>query len=173
MTCLDHMCIVGWPKLLKIFVFVFAFAFAFAFVFVFVFVFVFAFVFFFFFFCADCVHFFVTSKLQCNVTCFLRICYMMSQAGHAVTMLSEQYRMHPAISAWPSLFFYQGKLSDATSALPGAGASRAADFHKRPCFPPLAFFDCRRAGLLLNLLLGYLTCVGNFPAWKMSGQPGV
>ena len=65
------------------------------------------------------------------------------QAGYPVTMLSEQYRMHPAISAWPSLFFYQGKLTDGTSALPGAVASRAADFHKRPCFPPLAFFDCQ------------------------------
>lgn len=88
------------------------------------------------------------------LTTVLHVCYMLLhlyymsvthviQAGHAVTMLSEQYRMHPAISAWPSLFFYQGKLSDATSALPGAVASRAADFHKRPCFPPLAFFDCR------------------------------
>ena len=58
-------------------------------------------------------------------------------------MLSEQFRMHPAISAWPSLFFYQGKLMDGTSALVGAVASRAADFHQRPCFAPLAFFDCR------------------------------
>lgn len=65
------------------------------------------------------------------------------QSGYLVTMLSEQYRMHPAISAWPSLFFYQGKLTDGTSANPGAAASRAADFHKRPCFPPLAFFDCQ------------------------------
>jgi len=65
------------------------------------------------------------------------------QAGYSATMLSEQYRMHPAISAWPSLFFYQGKLTDGTSALPGAVVSRAADFHKRPCFPPLAFFDCQ------------------------------
>ncbi|KAL0017843.1 hypothetical protein WJX77_008034 [Trebouxia sp. C0004] len=68
----------------------------------------------------------------------------LQQAGYPVTMLSEQYRMHPAISAWPSLFFYQGKLIDGTSALPGAVASRAADFHKRPCFPPLAFFDCQQ-----------------------------
>ncbi|KAL0045065.1 hypothetical protein WJX82_006977 [Trebouxia sp. C0006] len=68
----------------------------------------------------------------------------LQQAGYPVTMLSEQYRMHPAISAWPSLFFYQGKLTDGTSALPGAVASRAADFHKRPCFPPLAFFDCQQ-----------------------------
>lgn len=51
--------------------------------------------------------------------------------------------MHPAISAWPSLFFYQGKLKDGTSALAGAVASRAADFHRKSCFAPLAFFDCR------------------------------
>ncbi|KAA6418527.1 MAG: hypothetical protein FRX49_11473 [Trebouxia sp. A1-2] len=68
----------------------------------------------------------------------------LQQADYPVTMLSQQYRMHPDISAWPSLFFYQGKLTDGTSALPGAVSSRAADFHQRSCFPPLAFFDCQR-----------------------------
>lgn len=55
-------------------------------------------------------------------------------------MLSEQYRMHPLISAWPSRFFYEGRLVDGERTTP---ASCAADFHSRPCFPPLAVFDCR------------------------------
>ncbi len=32
------------------------------------------------------------------------------QAGYPLCMLRQQYRMHPAISAWPSAFFYQGEL---------------------------------------------------------------
>ena len=66
------------------------------------------------------------------------------QAGMPVCMLQEQYRMHPAISAWPSRFFYRGRLSDAESV---QGRIRAAAFHKQSCFPPLAFYDCRCASL--------------------------
>jgi len=29
-----------------------------------------------------------------------------------VAMLTEQYRMHPDISAFPSKFFYEGKIQD-------------------------------------------------------------
>ncbi|GAB4823482.1 hypothetical protein N2152v2_010528 [Parachlorella kessleri] len=65
-------------------------------------------------------------------------------AGYPVCLLSEQYRMHPAIAAWPSAFFYDGRLTDAPGVAPGpAGAGgRAAPWHAMPCFPPLAFFDC-------------------------------
>ena len=58
----------------------------------------------------------------------------------SVSLLAEQYRMHPAISAWPSSYFYAGYLKDAPAVL---GNSRSAPFHQTPCFPPLAFFDCR------------------------------
>ena len=30
-------------------------------------------------------------------------------------MLTEQYRMHPDISAWPSHYFYDGRITDAAS----------------------------------------------------------
>ena len=32
------------------------------------------------------------------------------EAGITSKLLDVQYRMHPAISAWPSAFFYQGGL---------------------------------------------------------------
>ena len=66
------------------------------------------------------------------------------QAGYPVTLLSEQHRMHPAIAVWPSTFFYQGQLVTARSL--ADGKARRADFHSQPCFPPLAFFDCRQEG---------------------------
>jgi superfamily I DNA and/or RNA helicase len=54
-------------------------------------------------------------------------------------MLREQYRMHPAISAWPSRWFYSGRLLD------GAGVdatSRGAPFHASPWRGPLVVWDC-------------------------------
>lgn len=62
------------------------------------------------------------------------------QAGWPVVMLSEQYRMHPAIKAWPARYFYDDRLVDGGTVVSG-GCS--ADFHSKACFPPLAFFDCR------------------------------
>ena len=79
------------------------------------------------------------------------------QAGYPVTLLSEQHRMHPAIAAWPSTFFYQGKLVTARSL--ADGKARRADFHSQPCFPPLAFFDCRQAGAAKDLPLCLLFTV--------------
>ena len=55
--------------------------------------------------------------------------------------------MHPVISAWPSRFFYAGRLSDAESV---QGRGRAAAFHRQSCFPPLAFYDCRCAFLTVQ-----------------------
>lgn len=55
--------------------------------------------------------------------------------------------MHPAISAWPSAFFYEGQIADAPGVLPGPGVGgRAAPWHAAPCFPPLAFWDCLEVG---------------------------
>ena len=61
-----------------------------------------------------------------------------------VCMLTEQYRMHPAISAWPSQHFYQGLLVDAESV---QGQGKAASFHQQQSFPPLALYDCRWTAL--------------------------
>lgn len=60
-----------------------------------------------------------------------------------VVMLSEQYRMAPAISAFPSRFFYDSRLIDgagtANKALtPGKGSAYLQEF---------AVFDCRSARL--------------------------
>ena len=66
-----------------------------------------------------------------------------------VCMLTEQYRMHPAISAWPSQHFYQGLLVDAESV---QGEGKAAGFHKQRCFAPLALYDCRWTTLTVHLV---------------------
>jgi hypothetical protein len=70
------------------------------------------------------------------------------QAGYPVVLLQQQYRMHPAISAFPASFFYGGKLLDAPAVLPdapggGAASGRSAPWHARAALPPLAFWDCR------------------------------
>ena len=77
----------------------------------------------------------------------------LQQAGYPLCLLRQQYRMHPAISAWPSSFFYSGQLQDAAAVVVppsgggggGGGGGRSAPWHERPCFPPLAFWDCREA----------------------------
>ena len=81
----------------------------------------------------------------------------LQQAGCPLCLLRQQYRMHPAISAWPSAFFYSGQLQDAAavSALPsGGGGGRSAPWHERPCFPPLAFWDCQEASAGADCLAG-------------------
>lgn len=70
---------------------------------------------------------------------YLRLSVMAVQAGRRVMMLSEQYRMHPAISSWPSTYFYDSLLRDGEGITP---LTRRATFHDHPCFPPFAFFDC-------------------------------
>ena len=55
-----------------------------------------------------------------------------------VVMLSEQYRMAPAISAFPSRFFYESRLVD------GAGTrDRALATSTGPAYlQTFAIFDC-------------------------------
>ncbi|KAG1653968.1 hypothetical protein FOA52_008664 [Chlamydomonas sp. UWO 241] len=60
----------------------------------------------------------------------------LQRAGCRVTMLQQQYRMHPAISAFPSQFFYSGRLMDGVSE-----SDRAAPFHTHPLLAPLAVID--------------------------------
>lgn len=54
-------------------------------------------------------------------------------------MLDTQYRMHPAIAAFPSREFYAGALLDA----PGMAERMAAPWHKFAGLGPLAFYDVR------------------------------
>ncbi|KAI8464074.1 MAG: AAA domain-containing protein [Monoraphidium minutum] len=65
----------------------------------------------------------------------------LERCGWPVVMLRQQYRMHPAISAWPGRWFYDGRLSD------GAGvdaSSRGAPFHGRAggARGPFVVWDC-------------------------------
>ena len=64
------------------------------------------------------------------------------QGGMPVAMLSEQYRMDPAISAFPASFFYGSQLQDHASVVQRAAAG---DLPGKGYFRALAFFDCRHA----------------------------
>ncbi|MEW5304818.1 MAG: hypothetical protein WDW36_007402 [Sanguina aurantia] len=58
-------------------------------------------------------------------------------AGHPVRVLNTQYRMHPAISSFPSSEFYQGQLLDGE----GVEKETKSEWHNQPCFGPFAFYD--------------------------------
>uniref|UniRef100_A0A0E0E8H0 Uncharacterized protein n=1 Tax=Oryza meridionalis TaxID=40149 RepID=A0A0E0E8H0_9ORYZ len=70
---------------------------------------------------------------------FLYECSMferLQRAGYPVIMLTKQYRMHPEISRFPSLHFYENKLLDGAQA-----ADKSAPFHGHDCLGPYMFFD--------------------------------
>nr|DAD46144.1 TPA_asm: hypothetical protein HUJ06_004374 [Nelumbo nucifera] len=70
---------------------------------------------------------------------FLYECSMferLQRAGHPVIMLTEQYRMHPQISQFPSLHFYDNKLLNGDQM-----DSRSAPFHENGYFGPYVFYD--------------------------------
>lgn len=74
----------------------------------------------------------VASKFLYECSMFERL----QRAGHPVIMLTEQYRMHPEISKFPSLHFYENKLLNGAQM-----ASRTAAFHENACLGPYMFFD--------------------------------
>ncbi|KAJ8770865.1 hypothetical protein K2173_021780 [Erythroxylum novogranatense] len=70
---------------------------------------------------------------------FLYACSMferLQRAGHPVTMLTQQYRMHPEICQFPSLHFYEGKLLNG-----GQLSSKSAPFHETEGLGPYVFYD--------------------------------
>ncbi|VAI34004.1 unnamed protein product [Triticum turgidum subsp. durum] len=70
---------------------------------------------------------------------FLYECSMferLQRAGYPVIMLSKQYRMHPDISRFPSLHFYENKLLDGAQK-----AEKSAPFHDHSCLGAYMFFD--------------------------------
>uniref|UniRef100_J3MYT5 Uncharacterized protein n=1 Tax=Oryza brachyantha TaxID=4533 RepID=J3MYT5_ORYBR len=70
---------------------------------------------------------------------FLYECSMferLQRAGYPVIMLTKQYRMHPEISRFPSLHFYENKLLDGAQV-----ADKSALFHDHDCLGPYMFFD--------------------------------
>ncbi|ODV91135.1 hypothetical protein CANCADRAFT_12256, partial [Tortispora caseinolytica NRRL Y-17796] len=64
---------------------------------------------------------------------------IMNQNPSAVNMLSIQYRMHPAISVFPSRMFYEGNLSDG----PDMVNSTTVPWHNTTIFGPYIFFDVK------------------------------
>jgi superfamily I DNA and/or RNA helicase len=60
------------------------------------------------------------------------------EAGHPYFMLDTQFRCHPDISAFPSAYFYNGKLKDFQGLLGGA---RSHPIHLHPKFRPLVFHN--------------------------------
>ncbi|GKC73465.1 helicase Sen1 [Tanacetum coccineum] len=74
----------------------------------------------------------VASKYLYQCSMFERL----QKAGHPVTMLTKQYRMHPEICRFPSLHFYDGNLVN------GDGmSSKEKPFHKTEGLGPYLFFD--------------------------------
>ncbi|XP_014758454.1 uncharacterized protein LOC100835663 isoform X3 [Brachypodium distachyon] len=70
---------------------------------------------------------------------FLYECSMferLQRAGYPVIMLTKQYRMHPNISRFPSLHFYENKLLDGVQM-----AEKSAPFHEHNHLGPYMFFD--------------------------------
>jgi len=61
----------------------------------------------------------------------------LAAAGAPVAMLTVQYRMHPAIRAFPSARFYQGRLVDAAQVL----SRPPCAFYHEPLLKPYAVFD--------------------------------
>ncbi|XP_078150888.1 P-loop containing nucleoside triphosphate hydrolases superfamily protein isoform X4 [Carex rostrata] len=74
----------------------------------------------------------VASKFSYECSMFERL----QRAGHPVIMLTQQYRMHPDISRFPSLHFYDGNLLNGTYM-----EDRFAPFHNIKCLGPYMFFD--------------------------------
>jgi hypothetical protein len=59
-------------------------------------------------------------------------------AGMGVQLLAVQYRMHPAIRAFPSAHFYDGKLTDSLGA-----QGRSAPWHCDIRFSPFVFYNLK------------------------------
>lgn len=72
------------------------------------------------------------SDMKYNQSLFVRM-----QKNCSPYLLDVQYRMHPAISKFPSLEFYKGKLQDGSS----VQEVNTRDWHKKYPFGPYKFFD--------------------------------
>lgn len=78
------------------------------------------------------------AKLKYEQSLFVRIFDQNKISTGAVSMLDTQFRMHPAISQFPSLEFYDGKLKDAE----GLSAQLTRPWHKlSSALGPYKFFE--------------------------------
>ncbi|KAJ5542691.1 Zinc finger CCHC-type [Penicillium sp. DV-2018c] len=76
----------------------------------------------------------MASKFQYEQSLFVR---MQKNHPQDVHLLDIQYRMHPAISAFPSMTFYDGKLQDG----PDMGKLCQRPWHQSELLSPYRFFD--------------------------------
>ena len=58
-------------------------------------------------------------------------------AGYPTVLMDTQYRSHADVSAFPSKYFYEGRVKDDDSVL----STRSQAFHDLPYFKPLLFFN--------------------------------
>ncbi|KAF7724220.1 DEAD-box type RNA helicase [Apophysomyces ossiformis] len=75
----------------------------------------------------------VAAKYQYEQSLFMRLQHSIPDDVH---LLSIQYRMHPAISAFPSKLFYNSRLKDG----PDMDKISGAVWHTKEEFPPYRFF---------------------------------
>ncbi|CDK24161.1 unnamed protein product [Kuraishia capsulata CBS 1993] len=74
------------------------------------------------------------AKFKYEQSLFVR---MMERFPKSVYMLDVQYRMHPAISSFPSAEFYHSKLLDG----PDMATINSRPWHSNPFFQPYMFFE--------------------------------
>lgn len=76
----------------------------------------------------------IATKYSYQQSLFMRLEYTIAKE---VSLLSIQYRMHPAISKLPSKLFYKSQLLDG----PNMDEVSSAVWHSLPEFPPYRFFN--------------------------------
>ncbi|KAE8349387.1 SEN1 N terminal-domain-containing protein [Aspergillus coremiiformis] len=121
----------------------------------------------------------VASKFQYEQSLFVR---MQSNYPRDVHLLDTQYRMHPAISAYPRNAFYEGKLQDG----PNMAQLRARPWHQSELLSPYRFFDVQglhqsaaKGHSLVNMaelrvaMQLYERLVSDFRGFDFSGKIGI
>ncbi|KAL8427938.1 hypothetical protein Efla_003452 [Eimeria flavescens] len=82
----------------------------------------------------------IFSRVAINLRYDRSLFQRLEGAGQHTNMLSQQYRMHPAISRFASVSFYEGLLRDAPH-LPSGLWTPFPFWHRLPVLQPLVFFN--------------------------------
>ncbi|KAL8448182.1 hypothetical protein Emed_003929 [Eimeria media] len=82
----------------------------------------------------------IFSRVAINLRYDRSLFQRLEGAGQPTNMLSQQYRMHPAISRFASVSFYDGLLRDAPH-LPNGLWTPFPFWHRLPVLQPLVFFN--------------------------------